>query len=87
MTSELDGSIQMKSFLAGSPDLYLSLNEDLVVGRGDSNRSRYATVVLDSVNFYEGADFSRFESDRTLMMRPPDGEFTVMKTIVFGGFE
>ena len=78
VTSELDGAIQMKSFLAGSPELYLSLNEDLVVGRGDSSRSRYATVVLDSVNFYEGADYSRFESDRTLIMRPPDGEFTVM---------
>ena len=78
VTSELDGAIQMKSFLAGSPELYISFNEDLVVGRGDSGKTRYATVVLDSVNFYEGADYSRFEADRTLMMRPPDGEFTVM---------
>jgi AP-4 complex subunit mu-1 len=78
VTSELDGAIQMKSFLAGSPELYISFNEDLVVGRGDSGKTRYATVVLDSVNFYEGADYSRFENDRTLMMRPPDGEFTVM---------
>jgi AP-4 complex subunit mu-1 len=78
VASEVDGSIIMKSFLAGSPDLYLSLNEDLVVGRGDSNRARFATVVLDSVNFHESADFSKFESERTLMMHPPDGEFTVM---------
>lgn len=78
LASEVDGAIILKSFLAGSPDLYLGVNEDLVVGRGDSNRSRFATVVLDSVNFHELADYSRFESDRVLMMKPPDGEFTVM---------
>jgi AP-4 complex subunit mu-1 len=77
IASEVDGSITMKSFLAGTPDLFLGLNEDLVVGRADS-RSRYSTVCLDSVNFYEALDYSRFESERTLMMRPPDGEFTVM---------
>lgn len=78
VSSEVDGSIVMKSFLAGTPDLYVGLNEDLVVGRGDSSRARYATVVLDSVNFHESADYSKFERDRTIMMRPPDGEFTVM---------
>ena len=76
ISSEVDGSIIMKSFLAGTPDMFVSLNEDLVVGRGD--RGRYATVVLDSVNFHEAADFSRFEKERLIMMRPPEGEFTVM---------
>jgi AP-4 complex subunit mu-1 len=84
IASEVDGSIVMKSFLAGSPDLFLGLNEDLVVGRGDSARTRYATVVLDSVNFHAVTDFSKFESDRVLMMRPPDGEFTVMNYRVTG---
>lgn len=84
VVSEVDGAITMKSFLAGSPELYMTVNEDLVVGRGDQNRARYATVVLDSVNFYETADYSRFESDRTVMMHPPDGEFTVMSYRVTG---
>lgn len=86
VTSEVDGTIVMKSFLAGTPDLYLGLNEDLVVGRGDAGRARYATVCLDSVNFHEAADYSRFESERTLMMRPPDGEFTVMNYRMTGEF-
>jgi AP-4 complex subunit mu-1 len=77
VTSEVDGTIVMKSFLAGSPDLYLGLNEDLVVGNTDG-RGRYATVCLDSVNFHEAADYSKFETERTVVMRPPDGEFTVM---------
>eukprot|EP00672_Neobodo_designis_P024546 CAMPEP_0174832628 /NCGR_PEP_ID=MMETSP1114-20130205/3772_1 /TAXON_ID=312471 /ORGANISM="Neobodo designis, Strain CCAP 1951/1" /LENGTH=465 /DNA_ID=CAMNT_0016066489 /DNA_START=62 /DNA_END=1459 /DNA_ORIENTATION=- len=77
INSEVDGTIIMKSFLAGSPDLYLGLNEDLVVGN-DGGRGKYATVCLDSVNFHEAADYSRFETERQLVMRPPDGEFTVM---------
>jgi AP-4 complex subunit mu-1 len=77
VTSEVDGTIIMKSFLAGSPDLFLGLNEDLVVGNS-GGRGRYATVCLDSVNFHEAADYSKFETERTVVMRPPDGEFTVM---------
>jgi AP-4 complex subunit mu-1 len=77
VNSEVDGTIIMKSFLAGSPDLYLGLNEDLVVGN-EGGRGKYATVCLDSVNFHEAADYSRFETERQLVMRPPDGEFTVM---------
>ena len=84
VTSEVDGSIIMKSFLAGTPDLFLGLNEDLAVGR--DSRNRYATVVLDSVNFHESADYSRFENERCLVMRPPDGEFTVMNYRVTSDF-
>ncbi|KEG14042.1 AP-4 complex subunit mu [Trypanosoma grayi] len=78
VVSDVDGSIIMKSFLAGSPVLYLNLNEDLVVGRGSPNRMRYASVVLDSVNFHEDADYSSFETERQLSIRPPEGEFTLM---------
>jgi AP-4 complex subunit mu-1 len=85
LTSEVDGSIQMKSFLTGSPDLYLGLNDDLVVGRDDS-RGKYATVCLDSVNFHESADSTRFEAERVVMMRPPSGEFVVMNYRMTGDF-
>ena len=33
VNSSIDGSIMMKSFLAGNPELRLALNEDLVIGR------------------------------------------------------
>lgn len=32
VNSSIDGSIQMKSFLSGNPELRLALNEDLVIG-------------------------------------------------------
>ena len=31
-TSEIDGSIQMKSYLSGNPEIKLALNEDLGIG-------------------------------------------------------
>ncbi|RNF27350.1 putative mu-adaptin 4, putative,adaptor complex AP-4 medium subunit [Trypanosoma conorhini] len=79
VVSDVDGSIVMKSFLAGAPSLHLHLNEDLAVGRGDAGSERYASVVLDSVSFHEDADYSGFEGERRLSIRPPEGEFTLMK--------
>ena len=43
VNSTIDGCIQMKSYLAGNPELRLALNEDLVVGKGGP----YGTVVLE----------------------------------------
>lgn len=32
LTSEIDGTIQMKSYLTGNPEIRLALNEDLSIG-------------------------------------------------------
>ena len=42
VNSTIDGCIQMKSYLAGNPELRLALNEDLVVGKGGP----YGTVSI-----------------------------------------
>jgi hypothetical protein len=34
LTSEIDGAIQMKSYLTGNPEIKLALNEDLSIGSG-----------------------------------------------------
>lgn len=34
LTSEIDGTIQMKSYLTGNPEIRVALNEDLSIGRG-----------------------------------------------------
>ena len=34
LTSEVDGTIQMKSYLTGNPEIRLALNEDLSIGSG-----------------------------------------------------
>ena len=33
LSSEIDGCIQMKSYLSGQPELRLALNEDLIIGK------------------------------------------------------
>ncbi|TQD80019.1 hypothetical protein C1H46_034432 [Malus baccata] len=84
LTSEIDGTIQMKSYLSGNPEIRLALNEDLGIGRGGGSgydhRSSFGSgaVVLDDCNFHESVRLDNFEVDKTLTLVPPDGEFPVM---------
>jgi AP-4 complex subunit mu-1 len=76
VNSSIDGSIQMKSFLAGNPELRLALNEDLVIGR--DRGGAYGSVIFDDCNFHESVRLDEFEQTRTLHFTPPDGEFAVL---------
>eukprot|EP00735_Rhodelphis_limneticus_P008666 TRINITY_DN2184_c0_g1::TRINITY_DN2184_c0_g1_i1::g.12760::m.12760 TRINITY_DN2184_c0_g1::TRINITY_DN2184_c0_g1_i1::g.12760 ORF type:complete len:447 (-),score=96.71,sp/Q9SB50/AP4M_ARATH/49.89/2e-150,Adap_comp_sub/PF00928.16/5.6e-70,Clat_adaptor_s/PF01217.15/0.26,Clat_adaptor_s/PF01217.15/1.9e+03 TRINITY_DN2184_c0_g1_i1:712-2052(-) len=78
LNAEIDGSIQMKSYLNGNPMLRLALNEELVIKSHGQFTGGYGVVALDDCNFHESVDLSEFESQRTLTFHPPDGEFTVM---------
>ena len=50
LTSEIDGTIQMKSYLTGNPEIRLALNEDLSIGRTGS--SSYGMTVCFSFDMY-----------------------------------
>ncbi|KAJ7957789.1 AP-4 complex subunit mu [Quillaja saponaria] len=76
LTCEIDGTIQMKSYLTGNPEIRLALNEDLGIGRGGS--SSHGAVILDDCNFHESVHLDSFDVNRTLALVPPDGEFPVM---------
>lgn len=86
LNSSIDGCIQMKSYLAGNPELRLALNEDLVIGRENSNNS-YGQVVLDDCNFNDCVNLSEFHHTRTLSFIPPDGEFVVLNYRMTGEFK
>eukprot|EP00537_Pseudo-nitzschia_pungens_P000919 CAMPEP_0172358946 /NCGR_PEP_ID=MMETSP1060-20121228/3215_1 /TAXON_ID=37318 /ORGANISM="Pseudo-nitzschia pungens, Strain cf. cingulata" /LENGTH=477 /DNA_ID=CAMNT_0013080387 /DNA_START=54 /DNA_END=1490 /DNA_ORIENTATION=- len=83
LNSTIDGCIQMKSYLAGSPQLRLALNEDLAIGKTNSH---YGAPTVDDINFNEIVNLSEFESARTLSFVPPDGEFVVLNYRVTGDF-
>lgn len=83
VNSSIDGSILMKSFLSGNPELRLALNEDLVIGK---NSGHYGSVVLDDCNFHECVHLDEFESARTLHFLPPDGEFAVLNYRITADF-
>lgn len=84
LTSEIDGTIQMKSYLSGNPEIRLALNEDLNIGKNGASVYDYRSssgggaVVLDDCNFHESVHLDSFDMDRTLSLVPPDGEFPVM---------
>ena len=46
LTSEIDGTIQMKSYLGGNPEIRLALNEDVTIGRSGS--SAYGIFLMTS---------------------------------------
>ncbi|CAA3002611.1 AP-4 complex subunit mu [Olea europaea subsp. europaea] len=78
LTSEVDGTIQMKSYLSGNPEIRVAFNDDLTIGRGGSGSSGSGSVILDYCNFHESVHLDSFDVDRTLSLVPPDGEFPVM---------
>jgi len=77
-TFSIDGSIQMKSYLSGSPELHLALNDDLCIVGHSGGRSGYGVVELDNVNFHECVQLDKFEAERMLILEPPHGEFVLM---------
>ncbi|KAF4670739.1 AP-4 complex subunit mu-1 [Perkinsus olseni] len=87
LNSSIDGSIQMKSYLTGNPELRLALNDDLEIlsqPREAAPMPNYgggpqqAVVPLDDCTFHPRVDLNDFDSQRILSFVPPDGEFSVM---------
>jgi len=79
--SAIDGTIQVKSYLSGSPLVKIALNDDLqIAGRDGASRSSYSEygTLLDDCNFYEQANLDNFDIDRTLTLSPSQGEFSLM---------
>ena len=76
-TFSIDGSIQMKSYLSGSPELHLALNDNLVI-QGMGGSSGYGMIELDNVNFHECVQLDKFEQEKMLVLEPPHGEFVLM---------
>lgn len=88
LNSSIDGCIQMKSYLAGNPELRLALNEDLVIkSNANNNSGSYASVALDDCNFNDCVNLTEFEHTRTLSFIPPDGEFAVLNYRLTGEFK
>lgn len=84
-SSQIDGAIVVKSYLAGNPSIRLALNDDLIIGRQTGSGSTWGGstsfdgVQLDDCNFHEAVSLEDFESQRTLQLAPPDGEFALMQ--------
>eukprot|EP00124_Ichthyophonus_hoferi_P000112 Ihof_evm2s4 gene=Ihof_evmTU2s4 len=74
---EVVGSVKMRVFLSGMPELRLGLNDKVLFGNTGRNPKGKA-VELEDVKFHQCVRLSRFENDRTISFIPPDGEFELM---------
>jgi len=87
LNSSIDGTIQMKSYLAGNPELKLALNEELVIGKqSHAPQGGYGVIEVDDCNFHECVKLNDFDSLRILSFVPPDGEFVVMNYRITSDF-
>jgi AP-4 complex subunit mu-1 len=65
----------MKSYLKNSPELRIVLSDDVIIGKSSYGGGR---MELAGYNFCQGVRYRDFESQRTLYMIPPEGEFILM---------
>jgi AP-1 complex subunit mu len=78
LRSEIVGSILVRSYLSGMPELRLGLN-DRVQFESNAQRSlKKGAIEMEDVNFHQCVRLSRFDSDRTISFIPPDGDFELM---------
>lgn len=74
---QVNGSIELKSFIYFNPDIRLGLNEDLIVKT--HSKDAYATgIYLDQYNFHECVNTENFEKNRVITIHPPQGTVSVM---------
>ena len=75
--SEILGSIKMRVYLSGMPELRLGLNDKVLLdnsGRGGKGKA----VEMEDIKFHQCVRLSRFDNDRTISFIPPDGDFELM---------
>ena len=76
--SEIIGSVKMKSYLSGMPELKLGLNDKLMFEATGRSFSKGKAVAMEDIKFHQCVRLARFENDRTISFIPPDGEFELM---------
>lgn len=87
LRSEILGTLKMKTFLSGMPELKLGLNDKLMLdasarggaaGGAGVKATAGRSVEMEDIKFHQCVRLSRFENDRTISFIPPDGEFELM---------
>jgi AP-4 complex subunit mu-1 len=75
LSSGIDGCIKMKSYLKNSPELRIVFSDEIIFGKSSYGGGR---MELAGYNFCQGVRPKDFESQRTLYIVPPEGEFILM---------
>jgi len=79
LRADVDGHIQMRAYLSGTPECKFGLNDKLVIDKGSGGGGGSDAVELDDCRFHQCVRLTEFDSSRTISFIPPDGEFELMK--------
>lgn len=82
--SEINGCVQVKSFLAGNPEIRIGLADALSFGKRRPRSS--SGTVLEDYSLHENVDADVFENNNELNIKPPNGEFIAMDYRLSGDF-
>ena len=77
LSSDIQGSVRIRSMLSGMPDLKLGLN-DKVMMESAGKKLRGSMIELEDIRFHQCVRLVKFETDRAICFVPPDGEFELM---------
>ncbi|KII88234.1 hypothetical protein PLICRDRAFT_111130, partial [Plicaturopsis crispa FD-325 SS-3] len=77
LRADVDGHIQMRAYLTGTPECKFGLNDKLVIDK--SERGVSDAVELDDCRFHQCVRLDEFDTSRTISFIPPDGEFELMR--------
>lgn len=83
--SYIDGMIQIKSYLMGTPYIKIALNDDLYIKNIHKDNSN--NIIIDDCNFNHLVNLSEFEKDKILSLYQPDGECVLMNYRINNNFK
>ena len=76
--SEVDGSLEMKCRLSGTPELVLGINDEQFFRINKDKQTSRKTVAIKDMKFHQCVRLAKFENDRTISFVPPDGKFQLI---------
>lgn len=83
LRADVDGHIQMRAYLSGTPECKFGLNDKLVIDKSSGGGGGGDAVELDDCRFHQCVRLTEFDSSRTISFIPPDGEFELMKFVFY----
>lgn len=87
ISSEIIGSLMMRTQLSGIPELKLGLNDKLLFDQRSTKQAKQGQggaqagtrgVEMEDIRFHQCVELSKFDTDRSIVFVPPDGEFELM---------
>ncbi|KAL1765968.1 AP-1 complex subunit mu-2 isoform X1 [Sigmodon hispidus] len=78
LLSEIVGTIKLKVFLSGMPELWMGHNDRVLFELTGLSGNKNKSVELEDVKFHQCVRLSRIDNDRTISIISPDGDFELM---------